>query len=464
MTESPAEQPLVPAAHPETGPVLDAQTSNDAAASADDPAPVKGGPRRGGVPAGAAPVAAEVGLLQLRDGLPTVVGSPRGLDEAVTRLAAGHGPVAVDAERASGHRYSQRAYLLQLRRSGAGTVLIDPVPFGEVPNQMLSPLSVALADSEWIIHAASQDLACLAQLGMRPVHLFDTELAGRLLGYPRVGLASLVEELLGYRMRKEHSAVDWSRRPLPDSWLLYAALDVEVLIELRDVLADQLETTGKADWAAQEFAAWAAMAAAPPRDEPWRRTSGIHRVRGRRSLALVRAMWELRDELAQRRDIMASRILPDTAIVEAALAAPASRNALSRLKGFSSRGSQRYLREFAGAIAGAIELSDSELPSVAPRLDGPPPPRAWADKDPVAAARLQRCRAAVNELAEHHDMPQENLLAPDAVRRLAWSPPDPCDIPSVTAALEKLGARPWQVALTASTLAEALVDSSTSGV
>lgn len=448
MTESRAEPPVVPASDPAAEPGTDASATGTA-------------PAGDTAPAGGVAPAGEVALLELRDGLPKVVSSPRSLDEAVSTFAAAHGPVAVDAERASGHRYSQRAYLLQLRRNGAGTVLIDPVPFGEVPNELLKPLSGAIADSEWIIHAASQDLACLAQLGMRPVHLFDTELAGRLLGYPRVGLAALVEELLGYRMRKEHSAVDWSRRPLPEPWLLYAALDVEMLIELRDVLAVQLEATGKADWAAQEFAAWASMTAAPPRDEPWRRTSGIHRVRGRRGLALARAMWELRDDLAQRRDMTSSRILPDAAIVEAAVAAPKSRNALSRLPGFATRGAQRYLREFGAAIAGAMELSDSELPSVAPRLNGPPPPRAWADKDPVAAARLYRCRAAMNELAEHHDVPQENLLAPDAVRRLAWSPPEPCNVPAVTAALEELGARPWQVALTATTLVEAIADSST---
>ncbi|MBA2445705.1 MAG: ribonuclease D [Nocardioidaceae bacterium] len=402
----------------------------------------------------------ELALLELRDGLPVVVDSPHGLEDSIAAFAAGRGPVAVDAERASGHRYSQRAYLLQLRREGAGTTLIDPVPFGEVPNRALKPLAEAIADAEWIIHAASQDLPCLAQLGMRPAHLFDTELAGRLLGYPRVGLAVLVEELLGWRMRKEHSAVDWSRRPLPDPWLLYAALDVEVLIELRNVLADQLVAAGKAEWAAQEFAAWTALTVAPPREEPWRRTSGIHRVRGRRGLALVRAIWQLRDELAQRRDVTSTWILPDSAIVDAAVAAPPSRNALSRLPGFATRGAQRYLREFAAAIAAALDLHERELPSLAPRLDGPPPPRAWAEKDPVAAARLHRCRAAINEIAAQRELPQENLLAPDVVRRLAWSPPEPGNVLAVTATLEGLGARPWQVELTASTLADALVDSS----
>src|SRR3954452_18591841 len=163
-------------------------------------------------------------LLELRDGLPPLTETPPALAEACRALAAATGPVAIDAERASGYRYSSRAYLIQLRREGAGTILVDPIGFDS-----LAPLQDALAGTEWILHAATQDLPCLTEVGLTPTELFDTELAGRLLGYPRVGLATLVETLLGFRMKKEHSAADWSTRPLPVPWLEYAALDVEVL-------------------------------------------------------------------------------------------------------------------------------------------------------------------------------------------------------------------------------------------
>ncbi len=395
-------------------------------------------------------------LLELRDGLPPVVSAPYDLALAVEAFAGGTGPVAVDAERASGYRYSQRAYLVQMRRAGAGTLLIDPAPFGEVPNESLLPLADAIRDAEWVIHAASQDLACLAELGMRPTQLFDTELAGRLLNYPRVGLAVMVEELLGYRMRKEHSAVDWSKRPLPESWLVYAALDVELLLELRDVLARQLEEAGKAEWARQEFAAWAQMAPATPRIDPWRRTSGMHRVRGRRGLAFVRELWQTRDALARGRDVTPTRILPDAAIVEAAQATPASRTALSKLTGFATRGGQRYLRDFYAAVLAAADLSERELPSLSPRHNGPPPPRNWAAKHPAAADRLARCRAAVFALAAEHDLPQENLLSPDVVRRLAWTPPGPLTQDQVDATLGTLGARAWQREITTAALTDAL--------
>ncbi|MGI8699738.1 MAG: HRDC domain-containing protein [Nocardioidaceae bacterium] len=394
--------------------------------------------------------------LTLRDGLPKVVATQRELAESTAALRAGGGPVAVDAERASGYRYSQRAYLIQLRRAGAATVLIDPVPFGDVPNDALAPLGAALADQEWVLHAASQDLAGLAEVGLVPTRLFDTELAGRLLNYPRVGLAVLVEELLGYSMRKEHSAVDWSRRPLPESWLRYAALDVELLVELRDRLAEQLDAAGKSEWARQEFAARVEAALPGPRTDPWRRTAGIHRVRGRRGLAIVRAMWRTRDDLARSRDLAPSKVLRDDALVQAAQAAPASRPALLRLAGFANRSGQRYAKEFLSAVRSALALTDAELPTVAMPLDGPPPARAWAAKHPAAAARLVACRTVVSELAVELDLPQENLLSPDAVRRLAWPPPQSRSGDEVAQALASFGARRWQVELTAGPLAEAL--------
>ena len=163
---------------------------------------------------------ATVPLLEPRDGLPPVIETDAALAEATGRLAHGHGPVAVDAERASGYRYGQRAYLVQLRRVGAGTVLIDPIACPE-----LSGVDAALQDAEAILHAASQDLPCLAEVGFRPRQLFDTELAGRLLGYPRVALGTLVEEVLGFHLEKGHSAADWSVRPLREELLRYAALD-----------------------------------------------------------------------------------------------------------------------------------------------------------------------------------------------------------------------------------------------
>jgi ribonuclease D len=393
-------------------------------------------------------------LLELRDGLPPVVDTEEALAEVVAAFAAGTGPVAIDAERASGYRYSARAYLVQLRREGAGTALIDPIAFGD-----LTALNDALGDAEWILHAATQDLACLAEVGLRPASLFDTELAGRLLGYPRVGLATLVETVVGYSLRKEHSAVDWSTRPLPRPWLEYAALDVEALIELREALGVELEEAGKAEWAQEEFAHLVTAPPNGPRLDPWRRTSGMHRARGRRALAAVRALWEARNEIARRRDVTPGRIIPDSAIVEAANDMPRDKAALAALKGFRGRGAERYAHQWVEALRAARAMPDEDLPTVAARYDGPPPPRAWADRDPQAAARLSTARDGLRKQAAAHDLPVENLLTPDFVRRLMWEPPTADDgdlAEAVAARLTELGARRWQIGLTRDLLVDAI--------
>ena len=392
-------------------------------------------------------------LLAPRDGVPPVVMTGTALDEVVARFAAGTGPVAIDAERASGYRYSQRAYLVQLRREGAGSALIDPISCPD-----LSQLSAVLQDDEWVLHAASQDLACLAEVGLVPARVFDTELAGRLAGFERVGLGAMVENVLGLRLEKGHSAADWSTRPLPESWLVYAALDVEVLLELRDALEQELRAQGKLDLAHEEFEAVRLAPPPPPRVDPWRRTSGIHRLRNRRQLATVRALWEMRDQMARRRDTAPGRILPDSALVAAVTAMPKTPAELLALPVFGGRSTRRHVDTWFGALQAAAALADDELPQPVPSGDGPPAANRWAERDPVAARRLARVRSAVTAIAEGMGMPAENLLQPEAVRRLAWTPPQPVDPESVAAALRTSGARSWQVIRVAAALAQSLLE------
>ncbi|ROR90486.1 HRDC domain-containing protein [Nocardioides aurantiacus] len=397
-------------------------------------------------------------LLTLRDGLPDITETPDALAEVVRRVAAGTGPVALDAERASGYRYSSRAYLIQLRREGSGSALIDPIAFDD-----LADLDAAIGDAEWILHAASQDLPCLRELGLEPRALFDTELAARLLGYPRVGLATLVEVIMDRTMRKEHSAVDWSKRPLPTPWLEYAALDVEVLVELRDVLAAELAEQGKERWAAEEFQHLVDHVPAP-RAEPWRRTSGIHKAKGRRGLAAVRELWTVRDQIAEQRDTTPGRLIPDAAMIAAANAMPTSRSALLDTPGFHGRGARRFADRWLGALEAARQIPDQQLPPLTMRSDAPPAPRVWAERDPVAAGRLARARDLVSAYAEEHRVPIENLLTPDYLRRVMWKPPVAPDADAATVQtavaeeLRRLGARAWQVEITAPMLAEAVLD------
>ncbi len=376
-----------------------------------------------------------------------------GLAEVCALLAAGTGVVAVDAERASGYRYSQRAYLVQLFRAGVGNVLLDPIA---VPD--LLPLQAVIGDLEWVLHAASQDLACLREIGLDPVRIFDTETAGRLLGLERVSLAAMLEHFLDVTLLKGHSAADWSTRPLPADWLVYAALDVELLVSLRDAVAAELDRVGKREWAEQEFAATLAAAPPAPRVEPWRRTSGIHVLRSRRQLGEVRALWEARDAMASSRDIAPGRLLPDSAIVAAVRANPTTAAEMSALPVFKGPRQRKHVARWFEHLEAARALEEHQLPSLAQRSDpeSVPPPARWRERDPAAAARLVAVREAIATLGDEHTIQVQNLLAADVIRRLCWQPPTGTDVAAVAGRLAELGARPWQVELTAAPLAEAL--------
>ena len=390
-------------------------------------------------------------LLTPVDGVPNVIADERTLVAAGRLLAAGVGPVAIDAERASGHRYGQRAYLVQLRREGVGSLLVDPVACPD-----LSPIADGIAGAEWVLHAATQDLPCLAEVGLRPSTLFDTELGARLAGLPRVGLGAAVEHYLGLSLAKEHSAVDWSHRPLPEPWLRYAALDVEVLIELRNAVEADLQAQDKWEWAQQEFEALTHFQGPPVRIDPWRRTSGMHRVRRRRGVALLRELWYARDRIAQRRDVSPGRVLPDAVLVELAVDPPkdSAEFAVRRELRAAARNPKVWLE----AIGRAHALPEESLPPLTLPGNGPPPPRVWADRDPVAAARLSTARRALADFAAQHRVPVENLVTPDLVRRVLWSPPADLSVVGFAHELRSAGARPWQVQIAAPVLAAAAAD------
>ncbi|AZZ48802.1 ribonuclease D [Rathayibacter rathayi] len=381
-----------------------------------------------------------------------VLSTPDEFLAAVDALAAGEGPVAVDAERASGFTYSQRAYLIQVYRRGAGAFLFDPPAIGR-----MDALQAVIGQEEWVLHAASQDLACLREVGLDPVRIFDTELAARLLGLPRVGLGAVVEDLLGIHLAKEHSAADWSTRPLPQSWLVYAAKDVELLVDLRDRMEEMLIAARKTRIAREEFEATLARAPKIVPPDPWRRLSGVHSLRGLRPLAVARELWLARDAFARERDIAPGRLIPDASIIAVARNIPTSIGQLSGRRDFTGRASRGEVERWWAAIERATTTEDLPSPT-RPAADTLPPPRAWGDRNPAADARLKAGRAVVTEIAELLSMPVENLLTPELLRRVAWNPPEPLTAESIATELSRAGARVWQVKATSGSIATAFVD------
>ena len=403
-------------------------------------------------------------LLVPSAGTPPVIDTESAFQSALNELAKGSGPFAIDAERASGFRYSARAYLIQIKRTGGGLHLIDPIPFGP-GHTLFIALNDLLATDEVILHASTQDLPCLRELGIHPKKLFDTELGGRIAGLPRVGLGPLLESQLGVLLAKEHSAADWSVRPLPQAWLTYAALDVELLVELRDKMYALLESSGKLKWALEEFASILIAPPAPPRVDPWRRTSGMHKIKRRDHLATIKELWIARDSIAQKEDIAAGKLLNDYAIVELAIAMPKNMKEVEKaLRPLGLRA--RWLENvetWLKVIHDSSTIAEDQWPPLRSHSDNSMPPvKLWRDKFPTKYAPLTHARAAIELRAQELSIPLENLITPDYIRRICWEPPQGCteilNESAVRAALGELGARPWQIDLVAPLIAPALLE------
>jgi ribonuclease D len=377
------------------------------------------------------------------EGLPDVIDTNEKLIEVCKKLDLGSGPIAVDAERASSFRYTARAYLVQLRRQNAGTFLIDPIAITD-----FSHLSKTMSKVEWILHAATQDLACLSDLGLKPTKLFDTEHAGRLLGRPRVGLQALLESEMNISLAKEHSAADWSTRPLPEPWLIYAALDVEKLIELREILLEDLIAKDRLHWAEQDFANIVNWQPPKPLAEPWRKTSGIHKVRQPRQLAVIRELWNERDRFAKERDKSVSKVLSDAAIIDISILELKSARDVYMLESLRNRSHKANADLWWKIRQNAMALKENELPKLSSGLNSIPPTKSWEEKNPEAFIRFSKVRPAVLEMAENLAIAPEILISPESIRQLCWSGfENISDETQLSDWLLGQGARPWQIQL-----------------
>lgn len=385
-------------------------------------------------------------LLQPRDGVPPLLSTPAQFEASADLLAGGSGPFAIDTERASGFRYDDRAFLIQIRRRGAGTLLLDPESFRPELSRALGPV---INGQEWIIHAAATDLPSLAWLDLRPGTLFDTELAGRLAGFEHVNLAAMVNQIFDLNLLKGHGAEDWSHRPLPDNWLNYAALDVEMLLELADVMAEILDSQGKLRWAEQEFDHIRTQFAdiTDPPSLTWTDMKGVGTLKHPEQLVVAREMWMERDSFASARDLAAGRVLSNKVIVETARVLPRSPRDLARVKGFPGRNATA-VKKWMRVINRALASPKHSWPHPLPRQQGVPDRRYWSSFHPGEYEVLQGVRADIDDLGAELNIPGENLIQPASLRAIVWMATNTGEVydhESLMGALRGYEVRPWQV-------------------
>ena len=173
---------------------------------------------------------------------------------------------------------------------------------------------------------------------------------------------------------------------------------------------------------------------------------------------MARELWTAREDYAREQDTAPGRLVPDRALVAALIADPQTKQELAQVKEFTGRASRSQLDRWWAAFEAGRAATDLPLER-APGGESIPPARAWSDRNPAADVRLKAARPVVEALAEELNMPTENLLTPDLLRRVAWSPPEPLSAASIGDALAELGARPWQIAQTAQLIADAFVQS-----
>jgi ribonuclease D len=364
------------------------------------------------------------------------VDSAASLDALILAIT-GLDSIALDAERASGFRYSQRAYLIQLATKEE-IFLVDPLALDESVPGWTATLGATLSKATWLLHAATQDLPCLAELDIRPTKLIDTELAARLAGYERVGLGSLTLELLEIELAKEHSAADWSARPLTEEMLDYAALDVDVMDELWVKIEQSLIEQGKLDWALEEFTNLVSFKPKQIPAEPWRNLPGLSKIKEVPKLKIAASLWLARDQIARDRDSAPGRLIPDRSIMAAVVQQPKSKSDLASNKEFQGRASRTLLNVWWDAIAKADQVEID--PNPAKNGNGIPSHRSWEKRFPDAHARLEAVRPLLVERATELKLPIENLLTPDLLRRVCFEPAE-----DISSQLKVLGARSWQI-------------------
>lgn len=424
-------------------------------------------------------------LAEPRSGVPEVIDTPTAYREMCLRFSQAQGSVAADAERASGFRYGHEDWLVQFKREGTGIALIDPVAL-QGTGASWDMFNDAVGSATWIIHDSLQDLPGYADLGMKPQALFDTELAARMLGAHHFGLAAVTERYLGLVLAKEHSAADWSYRPLPRDWRNYAALDVELLIDLETCMRAELKAQGKDSWAEEEFAWLLERGTAPkaPRQDPWLRVSHITDLHhDRRGLAVVKELWTTRDALAREHDISPSLLLSDAAIMEAARIKPRNLRTFRSIRSLNQRvrvhtgSEQNHMFEryapiqrmvkpsvWKTAIVKALSIPDDELPVLPARKksnahgeDGNAPRsmRLWQQRHPERFERLAKVRQVVNQIAQDTRTPAEIIIKPQYLRNLCWvEDPEGLDVAGF---LSEQGARNWQIGLLAESVSRAIM-------
>jgi ribonuclease D len=290
--------------------------------------------------------------------------------------------LAIDIEADSLYHYFEKVCLIQIS-SDRDTYVIDPLALRDL--EALAPI-MSDPGVEKVFHAAGYDIQCMRRdFGFSFANIFDTHVAAQLAGYEFLGLSVLMEKLLGVAHSKYRQRDDWSRRPLEPGQLEYAAMDTHHLLRLRDVLESQLLEKGRLSWALEEFAN-SADASIPEKEFDY---EGFRRIKGSRDLplqelAVLRALYLLRDRYAREMDLPPFKVINNSILLDLSLKPPRSPRELFKRPGIS----YRVARKFGGEIVHTIENARTEDPSSLEL----PARGSWKPASKAAKVRLENMK------------------------------------------------------------------------
>lgn len=298
--------------------------------------------------------------------------------------------VAIDTEFQREKTFYAKLCLIQLA-TPEHIAIVDPLAL-----QNLDPLLDWLyrEDLMKVFHAARQDQELFFDRTGKPLpNVFDSQLAAPLLGHPeQAGYGRLVQDLLGVTLKKSHSRTDWTRRPLSDAQLDYAADDVIYLARLFPILWQQLEDKKRLKWLQRDFDKLSdtELYTSPP-EQAWKRIRYAKQMKGS-ALSIVQVLAAWREEQAQRKNIPRGWLLKDEVIIDLAKQKPADAEALSHIRGL--QGNSR--KNTSNTLLSLIQDGLKREPQPAPEHHRPSPtrPEHEALADYLMAFIRLRCQEA----------------------------------------------------------------------
>ncbi|MCC6147225.1 MAG: ribonuclease D [Anaerolineaceae bacterium] len=339
----------------------------------------------------------------------TWVATPADLEKMTADLKS-HNQLAVDTESNSLYAYKERVCLIQFS-TGEKDYLVDPLALHD-----LSRLASIFADPkiEKVFHAAEYDLICLKRdYGFQFANLFDTMLAGRILGRSEVGLGSMLEAEFGLHLDKRFQRANWGRRPLPLEWQAYARLDTHYLLRLRDRLEAELTSRGRWELAQEDFVRLVKTETANgerQNDNPCWRISGSRDLSAQEA-SVLSELCAFREEQARRADVPPFKIIGNATLLSLAVQQPETMEDLETVQGLGAW----HLRHHSARILDAIRRGKSSDPVH--------PPASLSKPKEDYLSRLESLRIWRKQTGEQMGVPSDVILPRDLMERIAQANP-----------------------------------------